>query len=66
MKVLDVIFVGENLLEGRKRKSKKKRKIPTWWKTSTFRKGPYGGIGWHAWGNNAEGNGGGDGGGGGE
>lgn len=69
MKVFDIMPIT-NLLETKKKKKKKPVKIPTWFKQTTFRKGPYGigGTwgGWHAWGNDSGGDGGGGDGGGGE
>ncbi|TFG99656.1 hypothetical protein E4H12_01790, partial [Candidatus Thorarchaeota archaeon] len=63
MKVFDILPPA-SLNEGKKKRGKRV-KIPTWFKNTSFRKGPYGAGGmwggWHAWGNDS---GGGDGGGG--
>ncbi len=66
MKVFDIMPLN-NLFEKMK-KRKRGKKVPTWIKNTSFRKGPYGmgGFwgGWSAWGGDAgNGAGGGDGGG---
>ncbi len=60
MKAFDIISI-DNLTETKKKK--RKVKIPEWFKSTTFKKGPHGASGWggwHAWGNDAGGDGGGE------